>query len=385
MPPFIPTHRPTLGQEELAAVGRVFDTGWLGQGDVTRAFEHALRDVLGCAHVVAVSSGTAALHLALEALDLPAGSGVVVPSLTFAATVQAILAAGLRPLFCEVDPDTLQIDLDDVHARIARATHAATFPRPRVIMPVHFGGASCDMAALLDLADAHGLTVVEDAAHAFGSAQGGKALGSFGAAGCFSFDPIKNITCGEGGAVATQSADIAARLSTMRGLGISSDGWSRHTGQASWAYDVRARGWRCHLPNMNAAIGLTQLERMPALRARKQAIVRCYDHAFAQLPGLTPVARPCAHVFPFTYTVRVLNGHRDGLMAHLRDRGIGSAVEYIPNHLHTAFGEFRTDLPVTERLYGEILSLPLFADLTDEDVGRVVDAVTTCVTAGGPV
>jgi perosamine synthetase len=381
---FIPTHRPTLGAEELAAVGRVFDTGWLGHGSSTAAFEEALRGILDIDHVVAVSSGTAALHLALEALTLPAGSGVVVPSLTFAATVQAILAAGLTPVFCEVDVDTLQIDLDDVRERVTRGTQTAgTSPGPRAIVPVHFGGASCDMTALVDLAHDHGQVVVEDAAHAFGSVRDGQALGTFGTAGCFSFDPIKNITCGEGGAVATRSADVAARLASMRSLGISSDGWSRHTGRADWAYDVRTRGWRCHLSNINAAIGLAQLDRMPVLRARKQAIVRRYAEAFAPLPGLTPVTRACADVFPFTYTVRVFDGRRDEVMAHLRACGVGSAVEYIPNHLHTAFEAFRTNLPVTERLYGEILSLPLSAELSDDDVGRVIDAVTTCVTAGG--
>src|SRR5690606_26544114 len=183
----IPTHRPALGPEELSAVGRVFDSRWLGLGDVTRAFEEALQTWLDVPHVVGVSSGTAALHLALEALALPEGSGVVVPSLTFAATVQAILAAGLRPVFCEVD-DTLQIDLHDVQARLSSPGPTPTAERPRVIMPVHFGGASCDMRALAAVAEQHGLHIVEDAAHAFGSTHGGRALGTFGSAGCFSFD-----------------------------------------------------------------------------------------------------------------------------------------------------------------------------------------------------
>jgi perosamine synthetase len=378
----IPTHRPALGPEELSAVGRVFDSRWLGLGDVTRAFEEALQTWLDVPHVVGVSSGTAALHLALEALALPVGSGVVVPSLTFAATVQAILAAGLRPVFCEVD-DTLQIDLHDVQARLSSRGPTPTAERPRVLMPVHFGGASCDMRALAAVAEQHGLHIVEDAAHAFGSTHGGRALGTFGSAGCFSFDPIKNVTCGEGGAVATHSADIAARVTRARALGISSDGWRRHTGAASWAYDVSGKGWRYHLPNMNAAIGLAQLDRASAFRARKQAIVRQYDRAFASLAGIERVGRPDDGVFPFTYAVRVGGGRRDALMAHLGARGVGTAVEYIPNHLQPAFSAYRTELPITERLYGEILSLPLFAELTDADVSRVVESVVAFFEPGG--
>lgn len=381
---FIPTHRPALGAEELTAVGRVFDSRWLGHGETTAAFEDALRGLLGCPHVIAVSSGTAALHLALEALDLPPGSGVVVPSLTFVASIQAILAAGLTPVFCEVDAATLQIDLDDVRARLAvDAPPRGGDGPPRVIMPVHFGGAACDMGALTALAADHDVLVVEDAAHAFGSTREGRPLGTFGITGCFSFDPIKNVTCGEGGAIATPSRSIAERLMAARALGISSDGWSRHAGTASWAYEVRARGWRCHLPNLNAAIGLAQLERMPAFRARKQEIVERYDRALQGIAGVTPITRPSRALFPFTYAVRIHDGRRDDLMTYLRARNIGTSVEYIPNHLQPAFAAWRTPLPVTEQLHREILSLPLFAELTDEDVSCVVDAVTTYFGQGG--
>lgn len=371
----IATHRPCLGADELSAVERVFASGWLGQGNVSQAFEDALRARLGVGHVVAVSSGTAALHLALEALDLPESSGVLVPSLTFVASIQAILAARLRPVFCEIDPETLQLDLDDTRMRLtaARASNTGA-PRPRVVMPVHFGGASCDMQALQSLADEQGLLVVEDAAHAFGSSSGGRALGTFGAAGCFSFDPIKTITCGEGGAVATSREDLAARLRQARCLGITADGWSRHTGTA-WRYDVQGQGWRYHLPNLNAAIGLAQLPRLDEFRTRRQEIVRRYDAALRPLAGVTPLTRPRPDTCPFTFVVRVGNGRRDALMAHLRAAGIGTSVEYIPNHLHQAFAAYRTALPATEQAFAEILSLPLHAGLSDEDVTAVVCAM----------
>ncbi len=370
------THRPVLGTEELSAVARVMESGWLGMGPLARAFEDALGRELDVPHVVAVSSGTAALHLALEALDLPRGSGVLVPSLTFVATVQAILAAGLVPVFCEVDPTTLQIDLADVTARLdARVDLPGQGARIRAVLPVHFGGSACDMPALVRLAEARGLAIVEDAAHAFGSSAGGRALGTLGTMGCFSFDPIKNITCGEGGAVVTSSARLADRVRQARVLGIAADGWSRHTGAAKWHYDVRGRGWRCHLPDLNAAIGLAQLAKLDEFRARRQALVRQYAARLAGAPRMTPVTVPDADVCPFTYTIRVHGGRRDALMASLRAVGIGTTVEYIPNHLHEAFAAFRRPLPVTERVFGEILSLPLHAGLRDEDVAAVASAV----------
>lgn len=363
----ITTHRPALGETELAAVAEVFASGWLGLGEVTAAFEEALRARVGVRHVIGVSSGTAALHLALDALDLPPGSEVLTPSLTFVATPQAILAAGLEPVFCEIDPATLQIDLADAASRIG--------PRTRAIVPVHYGGAACPPDALGRLSARHGLRVVEDAAHAFGSSAGGRPLGTLGDAGCFSFDPIKSLTCGEGGAVVTNSDVLAERVRQRRTLGMRADGWSRHTGAKAWRYDVISRGYRYHLPNLNAAIGLAQLARFDTLRARRQAIVPRYHAGLGDVAGLSLVTEPSDSVCPFTYVVRVHGGRRDQLMDHLRARGIGTAVEYIPNHLHTLFADRGARLPVTERVFAEILSLPLHAALGDADVDEVIDGV----------
>ena len=379
---FLPTHRPALGPDELAAVADVFDTRWLGAGAATATFEQQLQAVLDVPHVLAVSSGTAALHLALDALDLPPDSGVLVPSLTFVATVQAILAAGLRPVFCDVDPATLQLHVDDARDRLQVARRRGVITR--VVMPVHFGGAAGDLDSLTRLAAEHDLHIVEDAAHAFGSSRAGRALGTIGTAGCFSFDPIKNITCGEGGAIATHSETLARRVERTRALGISSDGWTRHSGATSWAYSVDGRGWRAHLSNLNAAIGLAQLRRLSEIRARRQAIVAGYDAALQGVSGVTPVTRPSPDVCPFTYTIRVADGRRDALMAHLRASGIGTSVEYIPNHLQPAFAAYREPLPCTEQVFGEILSLPLYPELGDADLARVVDALSLHLAATTP-
>jgi perosamine synthetase len=371
MRPVIPVHRPYLGREELDAVGRVFESRWLGMGAVTKEFEQRLREFLGVKHVIATNTGTAALHLALDALDLQPGDEVIVPSLTFVSSVQAILAAGGRPVFCEVSDATLTVDAEDAFRRVT--------PRTRVIMPVHYGGRACEMDELLPSARERGIRIVEDAAHAFGSSYRGRMVGTLGDATCFSFDPIKNITCGGGGAVATDDDEIAERALPVRHAGVQADSWSRRLSERPWSYKVIVAGYRYHLSDVNAAIGLEQLKRMEAFKARKRAIVRRYDEAFHGVSGLALLRADPEATFPFSYVVRVLDGRRDGLMAHLEGQGIATTVEFTPNHLQPAFARFASPLPVTERLYEEILTLPLHVEMTDADVERVIAAVRSFV------
>jgi perosamine synthetase len=363
----IPTHRPCLGPGELDAVERVLDSRWLGMGQVTKAFEERLCEFLGAKHVIAVNSGTAALHVALAALDLAPGDEVIVPSLTFISSAQAILAVGARPVFCEVNPDTLNIDVSDAMAR--------TTARTRAIMPVHYGGQVCDMDVLLPLARERKLWVVEDAAHAFGSSYKGRRVGTLGDVTCFSFDPVKNITCGGGGAVATDNDSLARRMLPRRNVGIDADSWSRLRSERNWYYEVVAPGYRYHLADLNAAIGLEQLRRAEEFKARKRAIMRRYDEAFGDVSGLTLIVHDRAETFPFSYVIRVLDGRREALMRHLRGGGIGSSVEFIPNHLQPLFAESSGRLPRTEQLYKEILTLPFYVEMTDADVEGVITAV----------
>ncbi|HEX8915114.1 MAG TPA: DegT/DnrJ/EryC1/StrS family aminotransferase [Humisphaera sp.] len=372
----IPVHRPYRADAAADAVTAVLAGGWLGAGPTADAFERRLRAAVGARHVLAVASGTAALHLALAALDLRPGDEVLVPSMTFAATVQAVVLAGGTPVFCEVRPDTLNLDPADAAARVT--------PRTRVVLPVHYGGVPCDMAALHALAARHRLRVVEDAAHAFGSTCGGRPVGALGDVTCFSFDPIKNITCGEGGAVATDDDAVAAAVARLRRLGIepAATGPAAPGGPPAPGYVVSSVGYRYHLGDVHAAIGLDQLDRAGEIRARKRAVVAAYDDAFADVGWLRPYARP-ADCFPFNYVVRVPADARAALMRHLAGRGVGSGVHYPPNHLQPAFARFRVPLPVTEQLAGEILTLPLHAGLTEAEVGTVVDAVRSFEPAGG--
>jgi dTDP-4-amino-4,6-dideoxygalactose transaminase len=363
----IPVQRPYLGEEELAAIREVFDSRWLGMGAVTKEFESAIAALLGAKHVIAVNSGTSALHLALEAIGLSDGDEVIVPSLTFAASIQAIIAAGARPVFCEVVPATLNIDVADALNRVG--------PHSKAIMPVHYGGSPCDMDELLAGADRHSLRVVEDAAHAFGSRYRGRWIGSFGDVTCFSFDPIKNITCGEGGAVVTNSDSLAELMVKKRILGISNETLDRYRNERNWLYEVVTPGYRYHMSNINAAIGLQQLKRFDEFHARKCSLVTRYDSAFAHLTGAALVRHDLPETFPFFYILRILHGQREGLIRHLRSKGIATGVHYIPNHLQPLFAEYHTPLPATEQLYEEIVTLPLFYEMTDDEACRVIEAV----------
>lgn len=370
----IPLQRPSLGETELAAVAEVLASGWMGMGPKGEAFESRLRELLGGPHVLACATGTAALHLALAAIEAGPGAEVIVPSQTFVATVAAVEMAGLRPVFCDVEESGMGMDVDDALGRIT--------PRTCALLPVHYGGSvSADFERLLDEARRRGVRVVEDAAHAFGSTSRGRRVGSYGDITCFSFDPIKNITCGEGGAVVTRDAAVAERVAHLRNLGIDNAAWRRQGGTSNRPFAVTGPGWRYHLPDTNAAIGLAQLDRLEAFRARKLEICDRYDAAFGGMEELRPLRRE-AGTFPFLYVVCVLRGRRDELRVHLKEQGVGSGVHYVPNHLQPHFARYSVKLPVTERLFDQIVTLPLFCQMSDEQTQCVIGAVQSFFAGG---
>jgi len=369
----MPTARPYVGDEEIEAAAEVLRSGWLGFGPKARAFEAEVAGLVGAEHVVGVSSGTAALHLAVEALGIGPGDEVLMPSLTFCACPQAVLASGATPVFAEVDPATVCLDVDDAADRLT--------PRTRAIMPVHYGGQPCELDRVLALAKDNGIAVIEDAAHAFGSSYRGSPIGSLGDATCFSFDPIKTITCGEGGAVAVADEEVARRLRSLRGLGIEAEGYTRFQERRFHGQQVVGRGFRYHLSDLNAAIGLVQLRRLDFLRERRRGIWARYADALRDLDGIALLAVDLAEAAPFHFVVRVLDGARDGVLERLREDGIGAGVHYPPNHLQPAFAELARGkpLPVTDLVGDEILTLPLFPALADEDVDRVAESFAAIV------
>lgn len=365
----LPSSRPSLGKQELERVKEVFDSGWLGHGATVLEFEKRVQELLGARHVVAVNTGTSALHIALDALNIGVGDEVIVPSLTFCGSVQAITALNAIPVFCEVRPETLNIDVEDARRCITERT--------RAIMPVHFCGNVCELDSLLALGIENGLHIVEDAAHAFGSSYKGRMIGGFGDVTCFSFDPIKNITCGEGGAVVTSDDHVADLARCKRMLGMERDGWRRNSSEQKNIYGVNTQGYRYHMSNINASIGLAQLPKLNQFRERKRHIVRKYNAVFERIGGLRILKWDIEETFPFAYVLLVQDGQRDTLRAFLAEHGVGTGVHYTPNHMQSYFAPYSRPLPITEHLYQQILTLPLYYEMTEEDVDSVIRSVSS--------
>jgi len=353
----LPVHRPEVGTAESARVSEVLEHGWFGRGPVTEEFEAVVAELVGAAHLVAVVTGTAAVQLALEAVGVGPGDEVVLPSLTFAATYQAVRAVGATPRFAEVDPAHCCLDPEDVRARLSGRT--------RAVLTVHYGGWAGARGAIAELADEHGLVLVEDAAHAVGSVgPDGRPVGATGNPVCFSFDPVKSLTCGQGGAVAVGDPDLAARLRALANLGF----------EAGVRHRVAGPGWRYQMGDLNAAIGLAQAEDFARRAARRRELWRRYAAGLVEVDGVGVLAHDPDRMVPFLFAVRVAADRRDGLRRALHEQGIDTAVHYEPGHRQPWGGE-AVELPATERVAAELLTLPFFVGLTDDDVDRVVGAV----------
>ncbi len=365
--------RALLDQREVDAVTQVMlHTAYLGMGSLVREFEEKLQSFLATTRtVVAVNTGTSALHLAVESC-CPPGSEVLVPTITFVASYQAIRAARCVPVSCDVDPDSGCLDLADASRRVT--------PRTRAVMPVHYAGRPMHMHALQSFAKTHGVRVIEDAAHALGSRCDGRMIGAQGDITCFSFDGIKNITCGEGGAIITDDAQVIQRAQDARLLGVEKDTEKRYGSQRSWEFDVKAPGYRYHMGNLYAAIGLTQLAKAPEMFAHRQVLTARYDRALREVKGvqLFPLADP--NIVPHIYPIRVLGGRRDALKDALQQYRIETGIHYYPNHWLSLFGGKRGTLPRAEQLYSELLTLPLHCGLGLDDIDYVTEVVRQFLT-----
>jgi dTDP-4-amino-4,6-dideoxygalactose transaminase len=365
-----------VGDQEQAAVADVITRGFLGTGAETQAFEQDLSAFMGGRPVACVSSGTAALHLALQACGVGRGDEVVVPSFTFVATFQAISATGAVPVPCEVDLGTGTIDVEDAERRIT--------PRTRAILPVHYASVAGRLDEVYALAAARHLRVIEDAAHAFGCLRRGQRVGASGDVVCFSFDGIKNITSGEGGAVVSEDIDVMRRVRDARLLGVERDTEQRYARTRSWDFDVSDQGYRYHMSDLMAAIGRTQLGRLEEEFApRRRGLARCYRAALAGLPALSLFAHQVdgdTGIVPHIFPVRITDNLRDAVRQALATVGIETGIHYKPNHLLTKYRAQRDPLPVTEQLYAEILSLPLHPLVSDADQGEVIAVVARALT-----
>jgi perosamine synthetase len=399
----IPVFKPCYGEEELEALREPFETGWIGLGPKTREFEQKFAEYIGVPHAVGVNSATAALHLALKLAGVE-GAEVITTPMTFISTNHAILYNGGIPVFADIEPDTLNIDANDVRRKVT--------DRTRAIVVVHYGGHACDMEAILEIAREHNLKVIEDCAHACGgeylwraqrakskeqraeiteigpmpsapcpmpSAEGtGQKLGSLGDFGCFSFHAVKNLATGDGGMITTHDTEADARLRKLYWLGISRGTWDRTESKGySWEYNVEELGFKCHMNDITAAIGLVQLAKLERTNARRRELARQYTAALADVGGIeTPVEKEYARSAWHNFVIKVGNPEDRGpLMDHLKERGISTGMHYIPNHLYEMYRPYYSALPVAETVWQRILTLPLYPDMTEADVDQVIKGV----------
>lgn len=366
---FLPFALPDYGEAEQLAVRDVLASGWITTGPKTKAFEAAFANAVNAKHAIAVNSCTAALHLALEAAGVRAGDEVITTPYTFAASAEVIRYFGATPVFVDVDRRTFNIDPALVRDAITEKTKA--------IIPVHIAGLPCDLDALRAL----NIPIIEDAAHAFPSTYDGRTIGSIGDFTCFSFYATKTIATGEGGMLCTDDDAHAERARIMSLHGISRDAWKRYTAEGSWAYDVIAPGFKYNLTDIASALGLVQLERAEAMRARREEIAKRYDEAFAgELFELPQRANGHAwHLYMLRMQLDRWRIDRAAFIAELKARNIGTSVHFIPLHVQPYYRDLYGFTPESFPIaYGEYLrevSLPIYSKMTDEDVESVIDAI----------
>lgn len=380
LPEFLPFHRPSIGDAELAEVVETLKSGWLTLGPRTQRFEERFAEYVGAGRAVGVSSCTAALHLSLAALGVGPGDEVITSPYTFPSTVTSILYTGATPVLVDTLPDYPNIDPEAVAARVGARTKA--------ILPVHFAGAACDMDRLVEIAESAGARIVEDAAHAIPTRYKGRMVGSIGAATAFSFYAGKNMTTGEGGMVTTDDEAFADEIRCRRLHGISRDAWKRYTAEGSWYYEVSTLGFKYNMTDLGAALGLHQLDRLDELQERRLALVRAYHSALGSIPGVI-LPRPAEYTESswHLYVIRIdperVAIGRGEIIERLKADNIGTSVHFIPAHHHPFFQERlgckRADFPNSTRLFEQSISLPLFPDMDATAVGQVAASLERIV------
>jgi perosamine synthetase len=379
---FIPYGRQVIEDVDVEAVVAVLRSDWLTTGPMVPRFEAAVAEFVSAAHGVAVANGTAALHLCMLAAGIGPGDEVIVPAMTFAASANCVRYAGADVVFADVRPDTLTIDPAHVAALIT--------PRTRAIVAVDYAGLPADLDDLLALCEQHGLLLVEDACHAPGAEYRGRRVGGIAHLSAFSFHPVKHLTTGEGGLVTTNDAALTERLRRLRNHGIGSDHRQREQ-QGTWRYDMSDLGFNYRLNDIQCALGLSQLQRLPASLQRRRALVSAYGRGLGECAGLMlpvePEDRRCAwHLYPVRLTGAAPVQRRLAVYTDLRAAGIGANVHYLPVYLHSYYQGlgYRQGLcPVAEDAYERLLSLPMWHGLSDADQAAVIGKVIASVRLHG--
>ncbi len=373
---FLPFARPLIEQEDIEEVVDTLNSDWLTTGPKTHLFEEEFVKYIGCKYAVAVNSCTAALHISLAALGIGKGDEVITTPYTFVAAVNVILQQGAMPVLVDIKPDTFNINPDLIREKINDKTKA--------LIPVHFGGQPCEMGKIMKIAKDNNLLVIEDAAHAISAEYEGRKIGTIGDATCFSFYPTKNMTTGEGGMVTINDEELKEKLKIWGLHGISKDAWKRYSAEGSWYYEVVCPGYKYNMTDIQASLGLQQLEKLNRFQRKREKSVKAYDEAFKDMKEITiPFVKDNVkhawHLYVIKIVSEKLKINRNQFIEALKAENIGTSVHFIPVHLHPyyrdTYGFKRGDFPNTEYAFDRVISLPLFPKMNDEDVKDVIDAV----------
>jgi perosamine synthetase len=376
----LPFALPDISDAEIEAVTRVLRSGWLTTGPVTKEFEASFAERIGVRHAIALNSGTAALHLALDAIGLGRMDEVIVPDFTFTATAEVVRYFDAKPVLVDINAEDLTIDVE--------AAEQAITERTRAVIGVDIGGQPCDWPALRGLAKRHALQLIDDAAHALPSALAGRPIGQWADLTAFSFYATKTITTGEGGMLVTDDPVFAERARTMSLHGIGRDAWKRYSAEGSWYYEVLAPGFKYNMTDIAAAMGLVQLRRLDEMTARRQRIAAMYTEALndleeVELPAIRSGSSSCWHLYPLRLNLGLLRCDRASFIGELAAENISTSVHFIPLHLHPyyrqTYGYQHGDFPVSSREYSRIVSLPIYSRMTDDDAQDVTSAVKRAV------
>lgn len=371
--PFIPFSRPWIDETEIAAVSKVLESKWISTGARVREFERAFAEYLGVKHAIAVSSCTAALHLSLVVTGIGVGDEVITTPYTFTATAEAIRYVGAKPVFVDINPETFNIDTEQIESAITNRT--------RAIIPVHIAGLPCDMDVLQEICQTHNLVLIDDAAHAIPTTYKGKYIGSIGDLSAFSFYANKNMTTGEGGMITTNYDNYAETLRTMRLHGIDKDAWARQSKRSIWRYDITSEGYKYNMTDIQAAMGLCQLMKLNKQHELRQKYAEIYNtelQMFSEINTPYLPENPNEHAWHL-YIIQLQRGNRDDFVESLREQNIECSVHYIPLHLfefyQKQYGYSVGDFPYAEKVFERVVSLPLHPGLTEHDVSIVIDTI----------
>ncbi|MDO8725089.1 MAG: DegT/DnrJ/EryC1/StrS aminotransferase family protein [Candidatus Methanoperedens sp.] len=373
---FLPFSIPSIGDEEIAEVIDTLKSGWITTGQKTKNFEELFKRYVGCNHAIAVSSCTAALHLALVAAGIGVGDEVITTPFTFAATGEVIIYMGAKPVFVDIKNDTYNIDPDKIEAAITSKTKA--------IIPVHYAGQPCDMDKILKIAHKYNLIVIEDAAHAIGAKYKEKTIGTIGDITAFSFYATKNLTTAEGGMVTTSKQEYADKIRILSLHGLSKDAWKRYGAEGSWYYEIMDAGYKYNMTDIQASIGIHQLAKFEQMQEIRQKHVNRYTDELKDIIGITTPfvlsdVQHAWHLYTILINSDILGLNRAQFIEAMTHENIGTSVHFIPLHLHPyyqkVYGYKRGDFPITEYIYDRIISLPLYTSMTENDVSDVINAI----------